>query len=411
MENKPFTFKNIFLCLLLFSMSGIAVAQTKAQKDLEAKKTALEKEIKDINRLLVVKKKQKGVVLQDLESSNKKIQVREQIIRLTNQQANLLSRQISANQREVTAQKKTLALLKKDYAQMIEKSYKHTSQENRLLFLMSSKSFYMAYKRLQYLKQYRTYRAQQGEEIAKQTLALEDKNRSLSSQRKAKEALVAANKASKNELLKEKESKAKLLNSIKRNESEYTAAIKKKQKEAQTLERKIEDLIKAAIAAANKSAGVKKGGSSFVLTPEAKRVANNFTANKGKLVWPLEKGLLKRGYGVYSDPVYPEIKHQNNGVSLVTAAGSVARAIFEGEVIAIMAVPGGNLGVQIKHGNYISTYYNLTSVAVKKGDKVKEKDTLGKIATNTADGQTVLKFYLYQNATRLNPQEWVYNLK
>lgn len=264
---------------------------------------------------------------------------------------------------------------------------------------------------MQYLKQYRSYRQEQGLEIAAQTAALQKKNSVLDVQRNDKKALVLSNTAAKTQLLKDKQSKANLLSGIKRNESQYAAAIKKKQREARALENRIEALIKAAIAAANKKSGTTKGGASFVLTPEATRVANSFTANKGKLVWPLEKGILKRGYGVYSDPVYPEIKHENNGVTLVTESGAMARAIFEGEVIAIMAVPGGNLGVQIKHGNFISTYYNLISVAVKKGDLVKEKQNLGAIATNSADGQTLLKFYLYQNSTRLNPQEWVFNLK
>ncbi|MFT5965050.1 MAG: septal ring factor EnvC (AmiA/AmiB activator) [Flavobacteriaceae bacterium] len=399
------------LCFLFMSMFSLANAQTKAQKDLEAKKIALEKEIKDINRLLIVKKKEKGAVLEDIEASNKKIRVREQIIRVTNQQANLLSRQINTNQREVNKQQKILTTLKKEYDQMIQRSYMNSSQENRLLFLLSSKSFYMAYKRMQYLKQYRSYRQEQGLEIAAQTAALEKKNSILDVQRNDKKALVLSNTAAKTQLLKDKQSKANLLSGIKRNESQYAAAIKKKQREARALENRIEALIKAAIAAANKKSGTTKGGASFVLTPEATRVANSFTANKGKLVWPLEKGILKRGYGVYSDPVYPEIKHENNGVTLVTESGAMARAIFEGEVIAIMAVPGGNLGVQIKHGNFISTYYNLISVAVKKGDLVKEKQNLGAIATNNADGQTLLKFYLYQNSTRLNPQEWVFNLK
>ncbi|MEJ6547543.1 MAG: peptidoglycan DD-metalloendopeptidase family protein [Flavobacteriaceae bacterium] len=393
------------------SMFSVANAQTKAQKDLEAKKIALEKEIKDINRLLIVKKKEKGAVLEDIEASNKKIRVREQIIRVTNQQANLLSRQINTNQREVNKQQNFLTTLKKEYDQMIQRSYMNSSQENRLLFLLSSKSFYMAYKRMQYLKQYRSYRQEQGLEIAAQTAALEKKNSILDAQRNDKKALVLSNTAAKTQLLKDKQSKANLLSGIKRNESQYAAAIKKKQREARALENRIEALIKAAIAAVNKKSGTTKGGASFVLTPEAKRVANSFTANKGKLVWPLEKGILKRGYGVYSDPVYPEIKHENNGVTLVTESGAMARAIFEGEVIAIMAVPGGNLGVQIKHGNFISTYYNLISVAVKKGDLVKEKQNLGAIATNNADGQTLLKFYLYQNSTRLNPQEWVFDLK
>lgn len=411
MQSSFFPIRYWLLCFLFMSTLSVANAQTKAQKDLEAKKIALEKEIKDINRLLIVKKKEKGAVLEDIEASNKKIRVREQIIRVTNQQANLLSRQINTNQREVNKQQKILTTLKKEYDQMIQRSYMNSSQENRLLFLLSSKSFYMAYKRMQYLKQYRSYRQEQGLEIAAQTAALQKKNSILDVQRNDKKALVLSNTAAKTQLLKDKQSKANLLSGIKRNESQYAAAIKKKQREARALENRIEALIKAAIAAVNKKSGTTKGGASFVLTPEATRVANSFTANKGKLVWPLEKGILKRGYGVYSDPVYPEIKHENNGVTLVTESGAMARAIFEGEVIAIMAVPGGNLGVQIKHGNFISTYYNLISVAVKKGDLVKEKQNLGAIATNNADGQTLLKFYLYQNSTRLNPQEWVFDLK
>lgn len=147
-----------------------------------------------------------------------------------------------------------------------------------------------------------------------------------------------------------------------------------------------------------------------MLTPEAKRVADGFSANKGKLIWPVERGVRKQGFGVYSDPVYPGIKHQSNGVIIATPPGSKARSIYEGEVIAILQVPGGKLGVQVKHGNYISTYYNLSEVYVKKGDRVREKQDLGLIHTSSLDGQSILKFYLYQNATRLNPQLWVYQL-
>lgn len=411
MPNKTRFLRAFFGLFLYVALHSAAFGQTKEQKSLQAKKIALEQEIKDINRLLNVNKKEKGMVLDALETANKKIRIREQLIRVTNQQSNLLSQQIRSNETAVQSQQKTLAALKNDYAQMIQKSSLHKSRENRLLFLLSSKSFYMAYKRLEYLKQYQAYRKKQGEEIAAQTAALEQKNKTLARQRQAKNALVRSNTVAKNQWLAEKQSKATLLNAIKRNERQYTAAIKKKQRESKALDNRIEALIKAAIAAANKKSNTKKGGASFVLTPEAKRVANSFIANKGKLVWPIEKGLLKRGYGVYSDPVYPGIKHQNNGVTLVTEKGTQARAIFEGEVIAIMAVPGGNLGVQVKHGNFISTYYNLKSVAVKKGDSVSEKQFLGEIATAVSEGQTVLKFYLYQNSSRLNPQEWVYNLK
>ncbi|MFD0795907.1 murein hydrolase activator EnvC family protein [Maribacter chungangensis] len=173
-------------------------------------------------------------------------------------------------------------------------------------------------------------------------------------------------------------------------------------------------MIRSAIAASNKKSGVttkaKASTSEFVLTPEATIVANNFSANKGKLIWPVEKGIKSQGFGIYKDPIYPGIKHESNGVIIATDSGAKARAIFEGEVIAILSVPGGNKGVQIKHGNFISTYYNLNQLFVKKGDKVATKQELGTVFTNTANGQTRLKFYLYQNTSKLNPEEWVYQL-
>ena len=139
-------------------------------------------------------------------------------------------------------------------------------------------------------------------------------------------------------------------------------------------------------------------------------VANNFSANKGKLIWPVEKGVKSQGYGVYADKLYPGIKHRNNGVTITTDKGSKARAIFEGEVVAILSVPGGSRAVSIKHGNYISTYYNLSKLYVKQGDKVYAKDVLGDIYTSRFDGLTKLKFYLYKDTSRLNPEEWIYQL-
>ena len=128
------------------------------------------------------------------------------------------------------------------------------------------------------------------------------------------------------------------------------------------------------------------------------------------MIWPVERGVKRQGYGVYSDALYPGIKHRNNGVIIATDEGARARAVFEGEVIAVLAVPGGNKGVQIKHGNYISTYYNLSDLYVKKGDKVTVKEELGVIYTNRFNGLTQLKFYLYRDATRLNPEDWIFRL-
>ena len=405
------TYRIVILLFTLLLNCTICLSQTNEQKALEAKRAKLQNEIEQINRLLFAEKKQKGTILDQMEGLDQKINVRQQLIRVTNQQSNLINRQINANIRNIAKLREDLDILKEEYANMIQKSYQNKSQQNRLMFLLSSENFFQAFKRLQYLKQYTEFRKKQGEQIIFKTDELTALNRDLSVQRKAKEKLIAENRRAKDQIFKEIKEQKELLKTIRQNESRYSSAIQTKKKEAQRIEQQIERLIRSAIAASNKKAGKGSANSSkFILTPEATLVSNNFSANKGKLIWPVEKGIKKQGFGVYKDAVYPGIKHQSNGVIIATDQGAMARAVFEGEVIAILAVPGGNKGVQLKHGNYISTYYNLSDLYVKKGDKVVVKAALGKIYTNRFNGLTQLKFYLYRDATRLNPEEWIFKL-
>lgn len=405
-----FAYRILLLGIFITLASASLQAQTNEQKALEAKREQLQKEISEMNRLLFAERKQKGTVLDQMELLDQKINVRQQLIRVTNQQSNLLSRQINANIRNIAKLREDLEILKEEYANMIRKSYQNRSQQSRLMFLMSSQNFYQAFKRLQYLKQYTQYRKQQGVQIASKTEDLITLNNDLTMQRKEKESLIEENKAARKELFEEITDQKGLLSNIRKNESNYAIAINKKKAEAKKIDEQIERLIRSAIAASNKKAGNSGNSSTFILTPEAALVATNFSANKGRLIWPVEKGIKRQGFGIYSDAVYPGIKHQNNGVIIATDKGARARAVFEGEVIAILAVPGGGKGVQVKHGNYISTYYNLANLYVKKGDKVVAKEELGEIYTNRLNGLTQLKFYLYRDATRLNPEDWIYQL-
>lgn len=404
-------YKLLILLLLWAPAATSCFAQTSEQKALEEKRERLQSEIRDINRLLFAEKKEKGNVLDQMEALDKKINVRQQLIRVTNQQSNLLNRQINTNIRNIGKLRFELEEVKEEYATMIQKSYQNKSKQNRLMFLLSSESFFQAFKRLQYMKQYTDYRKEQGAQIMAKTEELSRLNSDLNEERKVKEVLLSQNKKAKDQLFAEIQTQKALLGTIRKNESKYVSAIEAKKREARKIDEQIEKLIRSAIVASNKASGsATKSSSKFVLTPEATIVANNFSANKGKLIWPVEKGIKSQGFGIYSDPVYPGIKHQSNGVIIATDQGAKARAIFEGEVIAILAVPGGNKGVQIKHGNFISTYYNLSDLSVKKGDKVAGKAELGTVYTNQVNGQTRLKFYLYQDTSRLNPEEWVYRL-
>nr|WP_209401890.1 peptidoglycan DD-metalloendopeptidase family protein [Pseudozobellia sp. WGM2] len=406
--NKPYFIVLLFLIFLGCSQLN---AQTNEQEALEAKREQLQKEIEQINHLLFAQKEKRGTVLDRMEGLEQKIKVRQRLISVTNEQSNLLNRKINTNINAISALRKELNDLKDDYAMMIQKGYQSKIQQSKLMFLLSSDDFFQAFKRLQYIKQYTEFRRQQGEKIVVKTEELTVLNQDLTEQRKEKDRLIAANRKARNELTSEKKAQQDLLGSIRKNETKYAAEIRDKQNQAKQIDREIERLVREAIANANKDAGkASDDPSKFLMTPEAAIIANSFSANKGRLIWPVEKGFKSQGFGVYSDAIYPGIKHQSNGVIITTDEGARARAIFRGEVIAILSIPGGNKAVQLKHGNYISTYYNLTNLYVKKGDRVDAKAELGDIYTNRSSGQTRLKFYLHQNTSKLNPEDWVYQL-
>ncbi len=392
----------ILFCLL----TAFTFGQSSEQQALEAKKQRIQQQILEYNRLLKAEKTEKGNALEQVETLDRRINMNQELIRVSNQQANLLNRQINANIRKIGLLKSELEALKQDYAQMIQKSYQSKNQQNRVLFLLSSDGFWQAYKRLQYLQQYASYRKRQGEQIVEKTNNLTLLNTDLVAQRKVKERLLQENRQQKNLLTKEITAQKELLNSIRKNESRYTALIQERKEESRKIDREIDRLIRSEIASRNKASGSTKTNS-FELTPEAKKLASNFSSNKGRLYWPVERGVISQGFGEYADKVYPGIKHRNSGIKIVTDKGSKARAIFDGEVMTVKTNKMGRKVVLVRHGNYIAAYYNLASTRVHVGDKVDAKTELGEVFTNPTNGRTELKFLLFQNTNKLNPEDWI----
>ncbi len=395
-------------CLLIISGST-AQSNFSRQKALEAQKKRLEQEIKQINNLLFDNSRKEKTVLSQVEDLDLKISVRTELVKVNNQQANLLTSQINVNQREISELRSELKALKEDYADMIIKSYKSKSSLNRLMFLFSSKDFLQAYKRIHYIKQYANFRKKQGELIAEKTQTLQMLNNALLEQKTKKEDLVSENKKVQQILIDERKSQQRLIQSLKFRSRSLSEDIKQKQLKASAIDKEIERLIREAIAASNKAAG-KKAKNAFALTPEAKLLAKNFLANKGKLPWPVEKGIVIQRFGTQPHPVVKTTMINSIGVTIATSINSFARSVFDGEVMTVLSFKGNNPTVLIKHGNYITTYKNIAKVYVKKGDKVKAKQPLGEIFTNPKTGKTTLQFSVFNELKAQNPRNWIYRM-
>ncbi|MGC6480561.1 MAG: murein hydrolase activator EnvC family protein [Flavobacteriaceae bacterium] len=406
MKMTPIAWRSFFGMLLLL-LSTLAFGQR--QQELEAQRKRLQQEIKQINTLLFKTQKQQQNTLGQAEDLAVRIQVRQRLIRVTHQEINWLSKRILNNERDIDRTRKELEQLRKDYEQIIRKSYMARAQQNKLLFIFSSESFLQAYKRIQYLKQYANFRRQQGLKIEEKTQLLQALNTELREQRENKEKLLTENNQVKLTLEKEKQQKNELQLSLKRQAKVYTKQIQTKQKQAEALNKAIQKLIREAIAASNRSAG-KRGTNAFALTPEAKELAANFVSNKGRLPWPVQEGVVVQGFGTQPHPVVKTTMIKSNGVSIACPKESIARSIFKGEVMSILSFKGSNPTVLVRHGNYITAYKNLSEVYVKKGDRVEAKQAVGKIFTNPKTGKTVLQFSVFRELKPQNPKTWLYRL-
>ncbi len=382
---------------------------SKKQKELEAQRLRLKKEIKQINSILFNNIKTRKSALTQVEDLQVKLNVRLELIKVTNEQANLLTTRISINERNISTNRLELRNLKDEYANLIQKSYESKSLQNRLMFLFSSESFLQAYKRVQYLKQYASYRRKQGKAIANKTKLLQELNRILNNEKAEKILLIEENRLVQQQIEKDAQDQKSLIKTLEQKQTSLASQISKKEKQQKAIDREINRLIREAIAASNKALG-KKRKKTFQLTPEAKLIADNFKANKGRLPWPLEKGVVVQGFGRQRHPVVKTTTIQSNGVILATEPLAKVRAVFEGEVMSVIVIKGSNPSVLIRHGNFITLYTNLAKLYVTKGEKVNAKQAIGEIFTNQQTGKTQFQFGIFNNVNALNPKEWVYQM-
>ncbi|MCG2610326.1 peptidoglycan DD-metalloendopeptidase family protein [Flavobacterium sp. SM15] len=410
----------ILLTILFFCTATVALAQNgdDKQRQLEERKAQIQKEIREMQQLLQAEKKKEKNILGQISQQNAKIRLSERLINTTSKQKRLLSDDIYLKQLEINKLKRELDELKKDYSNMIVKSYKSRSEQSRIMFVLSSQNFLQAYKRMQYMKQYASFRKMQGDEIKIKSGQLVTATGKLEVKKKEKEKVIAESEKEKKEYEKDKAEQQRLAKVVQKDKKKYAGEIKKMQAESRRIDAQIQRMIREAIAAANrqtKASGktIAKTSSDesarFVLTTEGKELADNFKASRGRLPWPVEKGFVSLGYGDQPHPAYPDLTVHNSGVEITTEPGSNARAVFNGTVLQVQVISANNKAVYVQHGDYITVYLNLSSVNVGKGDKVSAKQNLGRIHTNSS-GKAVMKFLVLQNTTTLNPQSWINNM-
>ena len=391
----------IILLLIVLTSSSLG-SQTK--QDLENQKKQIQEDIKKIELKLATNSNQKKLIVSNAEDINYKIKLQQNLINNINSQLNLILREIDRNENRLSDLKQRQLILKDELSSMLLSAYKKKSNLNKLMFVFSSTSFQQAYKRIQYFKQYANFQNKTLSKIKINSNDIKNVIVVLDSQKTNKKLLIDENEEIKRDLSIEYTGLNNLIAEVNKNQKRYSAEIKQKQKLTWEIDKKIQRLIEEALAKAKKKDG------RFELTEEAKLISKNFNANKGKLPSPVIRGNVVLGFGKQPHPIVKTTTIQSNGVRIRTSSDVEARTIFNGEVYSIIKSKNNTHTILIQHGNFFTVYKNLSDIYVKKGDKLKTKESIGKIATDSLNGQTILSFSIFNNGVPQNPRFWIYKM-
>ena len=382
----------LVLCALF-----LAPAYGESVKDLQKKQKKLQEEIEQTNKMLKQTKKDESATMNKLQLIGQNIKTQKKLINTLDNEITALNREMRHLNATRDSLQKVLEGYKNDYAEMVRQSHYARMQQSPLLFLLSSDSFQQLARRARYLQEFAHYRQEQVKRIENTQAEIDTQNELLKANKNDKQTALS-NKKKEQENLKRDERKQKtMLNQLKTKEKDLTKQIQQKQKKVNELNKKIDDIVRQQAEKASKT----------TLTKEQQLIAGGFEANKGRLPWPVEKGMISGHFGKQQHPVYAQVIMDNKGIYLQTVADAKARAVYKGEVTSCFMV-NGTYAVIIQHGNYRTVYSNLSKLSVKQGDKVETKQALGTIFTDPEqDRKTELYFQVYKDRDILNPELWI----
>jgi murein hydrolase activator len=432
--NLPRIFLGIFV--LLFAAGRLFAQQPAPQTkaDLEKERAAIQKEIEDVKRSLDETHKNKRETLGQLALLRRRLQLRESAVRNINEQINVIQGDMNESWREILKLRAELDTLRIQYAQSIVFAYKNRSSYDFLNFLFSATSFNDALHRIQYLKSYRAYREERAQNILQTQQLLQGKIDGLKVSRAEKDEALKKHNKELEMLESEKKEKDNVVHRLQSQEKELKKEMAAKQRQDQKLEAAITAAIRRATAAAarenakkvaaaeaaersattNKNSPsneaavpatlnvLKNSNKTVFVSDEDLHLTGNFERNRGRLPWPVS-GTVSMRYGRHE--YLPGIFHDNVGVTIDVQAGAAVKAVFEG-VVSLVTNIGDVQAVMIRHGKYFTTYSNLGTVSVSKGDHVSTGQIIGRVGGDMAQPQ--LEFVLSDDRNRyLDPERWL----
>lgn len=422
-----------YLWVIIFAFSVLVASGQKsaAVRELENQRKKALADIEMTNKLLNEATQTAKNSLNRLNLLSNQILSRKKVINLLNQEVAVIDNQITSLDGEITVLQKELADKKENYGKSAQHLHKRKNSQDKLLFILSADNFTQSVRRMRYLREYADWQKKQAVDIVEKQKEIAARQEELQKTRAEKQDLLLAREEENKKLVSEESNQKKEVQELNKRQKSLQAELRKKRQQAQALNKQIEKQIAEEIAkaeaeakAARERAAAKakpgdspvrdervadtKGG--YAMTKAEKQLSDNFANNRGRLPFPVtgNRYTIVSSFGEQQHQELKYVRTNNNGIDIQTSPGVDARVVFNGEVTRVFVVPGYNNSVIVRHGNYLTVYSNLSQVYVKAGDKVTTRQSIGKIFTDTEDGNsTILHFQLWKERTKLNPAPWL----
>ncbi len=387
------------ICITVLLGTTCVLSQDK--NSLEKRKESTLQELELARELLDKTQDKKQNTIRRVAILNSGIKSREQLIAGIIQEIDLLDQEIDALQEEINVLEKDIQKGKAEYAHILYSIFKNHTDEEKMMYLLASKNINQFYQRIKYMKYLKDYRQNKVEELESMIAELETRTEAMMSARNKQAALLEEKESENRVLVRERAQRNGMIRKLSQDERR----IRKEIEEKERIRKELEDRIRKIIEEETR----KNAGNTLLssLTPEQRLVGDSFLQNRGRLPWPVERGVITTEYGLINHPVLEGVKIPSNGIDISTPAGIKARAIFGGEVTGVYAILGANYAVIVMHGEYITVYQNLVDLKVKAGDKVDAKQELGTVHSDPGEDIAVMTLQVWKSKEILDPENWL----
>lgn len=388
------------LFLLALLGLGVSTAWTQSRSELERRRKALLEDIERTNRELSSTQKNRQTALARYLTLQNQIRNREQLMLTLDQEIEYMTNSIERANIAVEALDQDLARLKSEYADALRTAYRHKMASSFLVFLLSSDGFNEAFRRWQYIRQYEKYRRRQADAIAQTQQTLANKVNMLVQQKADKQQLLQDYQTQQLMLAGELRTKNDLLRTLRQDEKRLAGQLAQQQQAHERLNRAIEEVIRAEMAARKSNEKTEAGASARAADL---RLSANFQDNRGRLPWPVSQGRITRFFGTQPHPKLKAVKIDNNGIDIQVKGDPLVRSVFSGTVVSTSFIPGYKNTVIVKHGDFYSVYSNLDVVKIKRGTDLRGGELIGRLS----EADPLLHFEIWKEKSRMNPQDWL----